>query len=436
MKILKVIHGYPKLYNAGSEVYSQMLVHGLTKARHEVEVFTRYENPFEKDFAVHSFEEKVDKNTKQKVQLHKINIPNSKDRYRHVQVDRAYEMILHKLQPQLVHIGHLNHLSTGIVSVTQKLNIPLVYTLHDYWLMCPRGQFLQFNIDDDSEAWQLCQQQQHQNCAIKCYSRYFSGKKSQQKKDIAFWTNWVKHRMQETQNLSQQVDAFIAPSRHLQEKFIHQFGIKREKIFFLDYGFDLQRFSNRKRLQEKELVFGYIGTHIPAKGIQDLIQAFAMIVGSTKLRIWGRPRAETAFYLKSLSNATSSIEWMGEYSNDTIVEKVFNYCDVIVVPSIWLENSPLVIHEAQQLRVPVITANYGGMAEYVQDGVNGLLFDFRNYQSLAQKMQMVVDDRTILTKLSQRGYLFSKSGDIISIEEHVQQLEQVYQHVLGASHAL
>ena len=57
---------------------------------------------------------------------------------------------------------------------------------------------------------------------------------------------------------------------------------------------------------------------------------------------------------------------MTEYRNQDIVADVFNRCDAIVVPSIWAENSPLVIHEALQAGVPVITADYGGMAEYVR----------------------------------------------------------------------
>jgi glycosyltransferase involved in cell wall biosynthesis len=69
------------------------------------------------------------------------------------------------------------------------------------------------------------------------------------------------------------------------------------------------------------------------------------------------------------------------------VPEVLNRVDAIVVPSIWEENSPLVIHEAQQARVPVITADVGGMAEYVRHEHNGLLFRHRNAGSLATQMQ-------------------------------------------------
>ena len=56
--------------------------------------------------------------------------------------------------------------------------------------------------------------------------------------------------------------------------------------------------------------------------------------------------------------AEKTIEWRDEYRNEDIVQDVFEHCDCIVVPSIWDENSPLVIHEAQQVRVPVITSGY------------------------------------------------------------------------------
>eukprot|EP00854_Cymbomonas_tetramitiformis_P002334 gene2334-3060_t len=57
-------------------------------------------------------------------------------------------------------------------------------------------------------------------------------------------------------------------------------------------------------------------------------------------------------------------------------------CDCIVVPSIWNENSPLVIHEAQQARKPVVTSGKGGMGELVKDQINGITFTHRDQKSL------------------------------------------------------
>jgi MoaA/NifB/PqqE/SkfB family radical SAM enzyme len=125
------------------------------------------------------------------------------------------------------------------------------------------------------------------------------------------------------------------------------------------------------------------------------------------------------------------IEWLGEYRNQEIVRDVFNRCDAIVVPSVWVENSPLVIHEAQQVRVPVVTADAGGMAEYVAHEVNGLLFTHRSVPSLAKQMQRFVDSPAYAIQLGARGYLHDESGDIPSIDEHVLEVEQIYADVLS-----
>jgi glycosyltransferase involved in cell wall biosynthesis len=123
--------------------------------------------------------------------------------------------------------------------------------------------------------------------------------------------------------------------------------------------------------------------------------------------------------------------WKSEYKNSRITEDVFNNCDAIVVPSVWAENSPLVIHEAQQARVPVITANAGGMAEYVRHEENGLLFRHRNARSLAEQMQRFADSPDLAKELGRRGYLFSGNGDIPDIERHVIDIENIYKKLLG-----
>ena len=121
---------------------------------------------------------------------------------------------------------------------------------------------------------------------------------------------------------------------------------------------------------------------------------------------------------------------MGEYRNEDIVPDVFNRCDAIVVPSIWAENSPLVIHEAQQARVPVITADYGGMAEYVHHEVNGLLFAHRDPESLARQMHRLADDPELAMRLGRRGYLQSADGNVPDIKDHALAVEQIYERLV------
>jgi glycosyltransferase involved in cell wall biosynthesis/MoaA/NifB/PqqE/SkfB family radical SAM enzyme len=418
MKILKIIHGYPPGYNAGSEVYSQSICEELSK-KHEVFVFTREEDPYHPDFSIR--EEKVSRS----LSLFLANMARDKDGYRHRQLDTNFETIVDKIKPHVAHIGHLNHLSTGIVDVLKKRNIPIVFTLHDFWLMCPRGQFLQRNFGNE-RIWQRCDKQENRKCAEKCYSSYFSSTGDRQ--DIDFWTAWINKRMKETRSIIDKADVFIAPSKYLQDRFIKKFNVPASKIGYLDYGFPTHYLKpSISKPKREHFTFGYIGTHIPSKGIHLLIEAFGKLKGNVRLLIWGaKDQQSTRALVKMAEAAQLPIEFRGGYQNKDIAEEVFTQVDCIVVPSIWSENSPLVIHEAQACKVPVITADCGGMKEYVHNNVNGLLFKHRDSNDLAEKMQWAIGHPVEMERLGERGYLYHPEGEVPGIAEHCLELEKIY----------
>ena len=426
MRIVKVIHGYPMRYNAGSEVYSQGLAQALAD-RHEVHVFTRQENAFLPEYVVLREHDPSDP----RITLHLINMARARDGYRHTAVDDAFGELLDDVRPDVVHIGHLNHLSTSLVFQARDRRIPVVFTLHDYWLMCPRGQFIQMYPEDPSDTWSVCDGQNDRKCAVRCYVRYFSGGVSEYEVDAAYWTGWVGRRMAHIREVRDAVDVFIAPARYLMARFRDEFGIPEEKLTYLDYGFHRERMEGRSRPTDEPFTFGYIGTHIAAKGVDHLIESFGRVSGEAVLRIWGRDRGVETAGLKSLAeslpgSAAKRIEWMAEYRNPEIVSEVFDRCDAIVVPSIWAENSPLVIHEALQAGVPVITADYGGMAEYVHHERNGLLFAHRDPVSLSEQMQRIADDPDLARQLGSRGYLQSEDGNVPDMAEHALSIETIY----------
>jgi glycosyltransferase involved in cell wall biosynthesis/MoaA/NifB/PqqE/SkfB family radical SAM enzyme len=429
MKILKVIHGYPPRYNAGSEVYSQTLCQGLAD-RHEVHVFTRQEDNFKPDFSLHTELDSYDP----RILLHTVNIPKTRNanNYRPEAVDSCFSNLLSRIQPDIIHIGHLNHLSTGIVKVAAEKGIPQIYTLHDYWIMCPRGQFIQRN---SKVPWQLCDSQEDEKCAQQCYRGFFSGASEDLGKDLAYWTDWVGRRMGHMRQISSLIDRFIAPSQYILKRYRDEFSLPGNKLIYLDYGFDRKRLEGRSRENPDEtFTFGYVGTHIPAKGIQDLLQAFNVMTESCLLRIWGRSREDTQSLKNSAfsfdQNTQGRIEWRSEYRNQEIVKDVFNHIDAIIVPSIWIENSPLVIHEALQARLPVITADIGGMEEYVHHEKNGLLFAHRDINSLARQMDRLAQNPKWARQLGEKGYLQSVNGNIPDIEEHITHIESIYHQVL------
>lgn len=416
MHILKIIHGYPPIYNAGSEVYSQSVCNEFSK-QHKVSVFTREENLYAKDFTIRH------QNVRENLDLYIVNNSPNKDGYRHREMDEAFGKLVDELNPDIAYIGHLNHLSIGLVDELKSRNIPIVFMLHDYWLMCPRGQFLTRSIGRDNN-FMVCAGQDNEKCAKDCYEVYFSGYDSDRNQDIDQWKQWVDRRMKSVRKVVEKVDLFIAPAKYLMNRFIDDFGIPKEKIVYLDYGFPLDYLRPvAKNPEKKQFTFGYIGTHIPAKGVNLLIEAFGKIEKPSVLKIFGRANGQSTKALRQMaSESKNPIEFCGEYCNSDLMNTVFANVDCIVVPSIWAENSPLVIHEAQECKVPVITADFGGMSEYVHHHENGLLFKHRDVDSLREQMEWAVSNPEEFLKYGERGYLYSPDGHVPNVKDHCEQL--------------
>ncbi|MBK9457495.1 MAG: glycosyltransferase [Bacteroidetes bacterium] len=316
-KLLKIIHGYPLNYNAGSEVYSQSICNELSK-HHKVSVFTREENPYRPDFEIRKQTENSN------LDFYFVNNPQGKDGYRHQAMDSNFATLIAEIKPDIAHIGHLNHLSTGIVDELNKQNIPIVFTLHDFWLMCPRGQFLTRSIGKENN-FQLCSSQQDQKCATDCYKVYFSGREENEQQDIEHWSAWTHQRMIETKAIINKVDAFIAPSNYLRNRFVNEFSVPENKIIYLDYGFPTEYLTQTEKSKDNtNFTFGYIGTLIPAKGVNQLIEAFSQIETPATLRIYGRQNGQSTDALKLLAaTSKNKIEFAGEYINHNLANDVF-----------------------------------------------------------------------------------------------------------------
>jgi glycosyltransferase involved in cell wall biosynthesis len=99
--------------------------------------------------------------------------------------------------------------------------------------------------------------------------------------------------------------------------------------------------------------------------------------------------------------------------------------DVLIVPSLWLENSPLVIHEAFMAGVPVIASRIGGIGELIEDGVNGLLVAPGSPEELGAMLRTCVDDSELLARLS------SRAPSIKTMEQDAEEWEERYRDVLA-----
>ncbi len=448
MRIVQVVNGLPPEYLGGTETYAATLAQELARQGHTVSVFARRENARQPEHAVET-------TTVDQVEISRINHTRRQstsfaDSYRNDTVATCFGQMLDRFKPDIVHFQHLVYLSTTCVREATRRQIPVVMTLHDYWLICQRGRFLKPDLS-------VCPGQTDTGCA-QCFhhvldprmsvlygwlkpllgqqswlrerARRWYGKRAGSQSVSLAAQQQIQARMAHIRALCASVSLFLAPSRFLREQFV-AFGIPPEKILFHECGLQTDAIQPapkapvpRKNRDKRPLTFGYIGVVDPVKGVHLLVEAFQTL--PAELRIYGGEAAYAPYpdekgFRSRLVNSPR-IRCMGRYEQHEL-SRILAEVDVVVVPSIWYENAPLVIREAFLAHTPVITADFGGMREWVTDGVNGLLFEPRNIDDLRQKMRRFVTEPDLVARLSQAfPAVRSISTDAALLEQHYRRL--------------
>ncbi|MCM8797115.1 MAG: glycosyltransferase, partial [Candidatus Omnitrophica bacterium] len=283
MKILFVAHSFVPHTFAGTEVYAYTLSKELVK-KNEVFVFFRVKNPTQKEYAI--TEGSCD-GFKTFAINHTFNQCRSfEETYQDYRIDEAFGRVLDFVQPDCVHIQHLLFLSLGIVKEAKKRDIPVVFTLNDYWLICQRGQFIRddFGVCQRYDAAR-CKQCLLSQLSIKGNAMYFYNilrktvpnvvlrliKKAyiktitSSKAQDEHLDSLLRKREEMVRETIANTDIFISPSHFMRQKFI-EYGVPEQKIIHLSHGY-----AHPPILQEKFslslLRFGFIGTLLPMKGV-------------------------------------------------------------------------------------------------------------------------------------------------------------------------
>jgi glycosyltransferase involved in cell wall biosynthesis len=150
---------------------------------------------------------------------------------------------------------------------------------------------------------------------------------------------------------------------------------------------------------------------------------------SCELKIFGDPEVFPD-YTRDLRTRAERlpVRFMGRFERARVAD-VYAQMDVLVVPSLWLENSPLVIHEAFMAGVPVVGSRIGGIADLVRDGRNGLLFEPGNATDLAAAIRRLATDRSLLRELA------AQAPSVKPIEVDAHEWEAEYEQVIDESRA-
>lgn len=142
------------------------------------------------------------------------------------------------------------------------------------------------------------------------------------------------------------------------------------------------------------------------KGVDILIKAFNLISNDFpdhKLKIVGWI-PEGKEYYENLANGNSNIELLDPVFYDDVIKYMTN-CSVYVLAS-RTDSSPRVLREAMASKKPIIASNIDGVPELIKDGYNGLLFEKENVDDLAQKIRLVLRNKTLAASLAENGYSY------------------------------
>ncbi|NQW94417.1 MAG: glycosyltransferase family 4 protein [Polaromonas sp.] len=268
------------------------------------------------------------------------------------------------VKPTVVHTHHYAHLGLEYLRIIKQVDpsIRIYMTLHEYMAICSNnGQMIK------TGSFKLCSRESYDECR-----QCFPDKAAED-----FWLR--KHYFQSHFKL---VDGFIAPSEFLRQRYI-AWGLKPEQIVVIENGQADEQALAPRPIKEGETRnrFGFFGQINPYKGLDVVLEALHSMPRADRkkmvLEVHGanlehQPAAyrEKVEALREPLIKQGVVQWVGPYQPHELRSRMTGV-DWVVVPSIWWENSPMVIQEAFVSGRPVICSNIGGMAEKVRDGIDG-----------------------------------------------------------------
>jgi glycosyltransferase involved in cell wall biosynthesis len=466
MKVLLVVHNFLPNHSAGTEVYTLQLGQELERRGHEVVVFTA-----EKDISLPdlSVSEREYGGLRVVELVNNLHFDDLRETWAHPRIDAVFAEWLTRLAPDVVHFQHLWYLSAGCVEACAQRYVPVLFTLHDYWLQCARyGQ----RVHADNS---ICHTIDFDRCGA-CLTA-FKFTQSPTERRLARWIARVRGAVgldlgpaarglarlvrgeRDSAGAAGPVDAaraselaarirerdavmrervvprvhrFLSPSHFLMQRFV-EWGIPAARIQFLRTGIDLARFGRLERTRAEKLRVAFLGTLAPHKAPHLLLQAWQRLAPEL------RARAELALYgpfqhnhvyiaeLERLAEAAGA-KLAGPLARSDVPRTLCN-TDLLVVPSVWYENSPLVIVEGIATRTPMLVSDLGGMAELVVPGQSGYHFKVGDVDDLTKRLGELIGDRTLLDRL------YHEPEPIKSVARDAEQVEELYFEALDALRA-
>jgi len=409
-KILVVSQLFPPYFIGGSEIVAYEQSKRLKEMNFEMRVFAgKHDNRKRR----HRITEENRDFKITRIVLHDVDFDPDFASIDKKTVQEAFRRELYAFAPDVVHFHNIYSLSIKMVDECHKRHIPTVMTLHDFWGICFKNVLL---ADNGS----ICDRKDG-NC-VYCQKRL-------NLEDGGSINVHDRNRL--FLDYLNRLDLLIAPTKYLAQKFCNA-GVLEDKVKLIRYGIDTSRFSNIEKKRSKKIRFAYIGSMYAHKGLGLLLKGLSLLSSDEKekisLSIIGSGEASYIDYCKALirqMGINRYIRFCGKTPNGKI-QHAYRDIDVLIIPSVWPENSPVTILEALAAGTPVLASNVGGIPELVEDGVTGYLYRHDEPLQLARNIRKIIHDPQIIDTM--RPACLSKAKEN-ELQDQVDLISREYERI-------
>lgn len=387
--------------NGGSETYIFKLGEYLRKQGHEVEYFgMEHENrcvgnrlnlyTSDMDFHGGSY-------------LGKLSYP-VKTIYSREAAEKI-RMVLEDFQPDAVHLNNFNYQLTPSIILeicrwrrAERKPCRIVFTAHDYQLLCPNHQMRDLKTGTNCEK---CLDGSFYHCMQNRCIHGSLAKSAVGMMEAYFW-NW--------QNVYRHIDTIICCSQFMKRQMDRNLVFAGKTIAihnFIDIDREIEYTKNPYVL--------YFGRFSQEKGIHTLLSVCRELPEIPFVFAGTGP-------LEAEVNGISNIRNVGFQTGEAL-RKLIGEARFSIYPSEWYENCPFSVMESQIAGTPVLGADIGGISELIEDGKTGLLFESGNREELKAKIRLLWENETL------RNQYTDACGAVHfpTLDEYGQQILAIYQ---------
>ncbi len=411
MRVLVVTNTFPPGYTGGAEISNYHTCRGLRKRGIDCSILVLNNRRGKTVDEWYEFDG---------IPVHRAHVVTKKrTAWRDVfdpRIYRAVRTALRKLQPDLVHVHNVSGTTLAPYLACRQVGVPVVNTLHDLWLLCPNNMLYR---KDGS----FCDPKQYPRGCGDCFRRY------------DYWGDIVGRR-RIFSLLTANVSYFISPSQAIIDRHVEA-GYARERFRLVRLGFENpgpQRPQHPTvravvEMARRYQVIVFAGGGVEIKGACVLLEAIPMLLAHIdRLRMVVAGGGDKRF-LDQFRRYAPAVQVLGKVPFREM-RTLFGAGDLTILPSVWHENSPVVIFESFQRGTPVLASKIGGIPEFIQENRTGYLFPPASASALAEKA-ILHFARSAVERRRMRQTCYRYVDEELAFKQHIEGILTAYDEVLG-----